>query len=82
MQGVTVIDFCLVKDALKGVIPEHLDVFSCTMSQRHGNNTRNGHMSKVRRPRTEWGRIKTGAMNDSTLLPSELKRLIPLTILN
>ena len=74
--------FCLVKDALKGVIPEYLDVFSCTMSQRHGYNTRNGHMSKVSRPRTECGRIKTGAINDWTLLPSELKRLIPQTILN
>ena len=69
---------CLVQDALRG---EHIDVFSSTMSQRHGYNTRNGYMPKVSRPRTEWGRIKTyKAINDWTLLPSELKRLMPKTI--
>ena len=44
---------CFVQDALKGVIPEHLDVFSSTMSQQHGYNTRNSYMPKVSRPRTE-----------------------------
>ena len=38
---------CLVQDALKGVIPEHFDVFSSTMSQRHGFNTQNGYIPKV-----------------------------------
>ena len=28
--------YCLEQDALKGEIPEHLDVFSSTMSQLHG----------------------------------------------
>ena len=44
---------CFVQDVLKGVIPEHLDVFSSTMSQQHGYSTRNGYMPKVSRPRTE-----------------------------
>ena len=75
---------CFVQDALKGVIPEHLDVFSSTMSQQHGYNTRNSYMPKVSRPRTEWDRNKTyhKAMNNWTLPPSELKRLMPKTILN
>ena len=29
---------CLVQGTLKGEIPEHLDVFSSTMSQQHGYN--------------------------------------------
>ena len=49
---------CLVQDALKGEIPEHLDVFSSTMSQRHGYNTRNGYMPLISRPRMKWGRKK------------------------
>jgi len=67
-----------VQDALKGRIPEHFDVFSSKMSQQHGYNTRNGYMSQVGRPRTEWDRNKTyyKAINDFALLPSELKRLI------
>lgn len=56
---------CHVQDALKGEIPEDLDVFSSTMSQRHGYNTRNGYMPKVGRPKTEWCRNKTyKAIND------------------
>ena len=44
---------CLVQDALKGEIPEHLDVFSSTMSQQHGYNTCNGYIPLVNKPRTE-----------------------------
>ena len=52
------------------------------MSQQHGYNTRNGRMPIVSRPRTEWGRNKTyyKAINDWTLLPSDLKRQMPKTI--
>ena len=70
---------CLVQDALKGKIPEHVAVFNSTMSQQHGYNTRNAYMPKISRTRTEWGRNKTyyKAINDWALLPSELKRLMP-----
>ena len=53
-----------------------------TMSQQHGYNTRNGYTTKVSRSRTEWGRNKTyyKAINDCTLLPIELKRLMAKTI--
>ena len=44
---------CLVQDAMKGEIPEHLDVFKSTMSQQHGYNTRNGYMPVISKPRTE-----------------------------
>lgn len=59
--------YCLEQDALKGEIPEHLDVFSSTMSQQHGYDyTLNSYMSKVSRPRGEWGKNKTyyNAIND------------------
>ena len=74
---------CLVQDALKGEIPEHLDVFSSTMSQHYGYNTRNGYMPLVSRPRTEWGRNKTyykATVNDWTLQPIEFQKLMPKTI--
>ena len=48
---------CIVQDAMKGVVPEHFDVF--TMSQQHGYNTRNGYMLVISKPRTEWGKNKT-----------------------
>ena len=75
---------CLVQDALRGNIPKHFDIFDSNMTQPHGYNTRNGYLSKVSRPRTEWGRDKNyyKAINDWALLPSELKRLMPKTICN
>ena len=70
---------CLVQDAMKGEIPEHLDVFKSTMSQQHGYNTRNGYMPVISKPRTEWGKNKTyyKAITDWASLPSELKKLMP-----
>jgi len=70
---------CLVQDALKGEIPEHFDVFSSTMSQEQGYNTRNGYMHLICKPRTEWGRNKTycKSVTDRASLPTELKKLIP-----
>ena len=58
---------CLVQDALKGEISEHLDVFNSTISQQHDYNTRNGYLPKVSRPRAEWARNKTyfKVINDS-----------------
>ena len=70
---------CLVQDAMKGEIPEHLDVFKSTMSQQHGYNTRNGYMPVISKPRTEWGKNKTyyKVITDWASLPSELKKLMP-----
>ena len=70
---------CLVQDAMKGEIPEHLDVFKSTMSQQHGYNTRNGYMPVISKPRTEWGKNKTyyKAITDWASLPTELKKLMP-----
>ena len=75
---------CLVQDAMKGEIPEHLDVFKSTMSQQHGYNTRNGYMPVISKPRTEWGKNKTyyKAITDWASLPSELKKLMPKKFLN
>ena len=50
---------CLVQDAMKGEIPEHLDVFKSTMSQQHGYNTHNGYLPVINKTRTEWGKNKT-----------------------
>jgi len=67
------------QDAMKGEIPEHFDVFKSTMSQQHGYNTRNGNMSVISKPRTEWGRNKTHykAITDWASLSTELKKLMP-----
>ena len=69
---------CLVQDAMKGEIPEHLDVFKSTTSQQHGYNTRNGYMPAISKPRTEWGENKTyfKAITDWASLPTELKKLM------
>ena len=71
---------CLVQDAMKGEIPEHLDVFKSTMSQQHGYNTRNGYMPVISKPRTEWGKNKTyyKAITDwASLHANKLKKLMP-----
>ena len=49
----------LVQDAMKGEIPEHLDVFESTMTQQHGYNTHNGYLPVISKTRTEWGKNKT-----------------------
>ena len=45
-------------------------------------NTVNGYMTKVSRPKTEWGKSKTNyqAINDWATLPSALNKLMPKTI--
>ena len=66
---------CLVQDAMKGEIPEHLDVLEPTMSQQHGYNTHNGYLPVISKTRTEWGKNKTyyKAITDLASLPTELK---------
>ena len=44
---------CLVQDAMKGDIPEHLVVFESTMSQQHGYITHNDYLSVISKTRTE-----------------------------
>ncbi len=62
--------------AIKEDIAEHFDVFRTNASQIHGYNTRNGHLPKLKKPRTERGNYTTffKALNGWASLPNELKR--------
>ena len=68
---------CLVQDAMKGEIPEHIDVFKSTMSQQRGYNTRSGYMPVISKPRTEWGKNKTyyKAITDWASLPKRIFKI-------
>ena len=48
----------LVQNAIKGNIPEHFENFKSPLNT-HGYNTRNGHLPRFGRIRTEWGRRLT-----------------------
>ena len=48
----------LVQNAIKGNIPVHFENFKSPLNT-HGYNTRNGHLPRFGRIRTEWGRRLT-----------------------
>ncbi len=69
-----------VHNAMKGNIPEHLARFRTPVSTLH--NTRNGNLPILPKIRTDWGkRVTFKAVQDWTFLPDDLKRPMPIHIL-
>ena len=62
---------CLaVQNAIKGVVPEHFDIFRTPLRRLHDYNTRNSFLPRRPKPQTEWGRRTTyfRALNDWAFL--------------
>lgn len=68
----------LVQNAIKGNIPELFDNFKSTLNS-NGYNTRNGHLLRFGRIRTELGQriISHQVTNEWLALPPELKKPMP-----
>ena len=48
-----------VQNAIKEEILEHLETFKITLRDLEGHNIRNSYLSRIPKPKTEWGKRTT-----------------------
>ncbi|KAL9982590.1 hypothetical protein ACROYT_G004652 [Oculina patagonica] len=64
---------CAVQNAIKGDIPENVNIFKTTMNDSHGYSTRNSYLPRLPKIRTDWGKRVTSykCTIDWSSLPDE-----------
>ena len=68
--------YSAVQNAIKEEIPEHLETFKITLRDLHGHNIRNSYLSRIPKPKTEWGKRTTyyRYISDWSTLPNFLTK--------
>ena len=71
-----------VEYVIKGNIPQHFERFKSTLRSSHGYKTRNGHLPRLPKPKTECGKRVSyfRFTNDWMSLPVFLRKPMPCAI--